>query len=249
MKKLLLPIFLLLLLTLAANSLLAAQPALDSETAIADEQLLDDPFADETQQLQIYDPIETVNRGVFWFNDKLYFYLFKPVAKGFRVVPEPARISLSNFFSNLSTPVRLVNSLLQFKIKAAGNELGRFVVNSTIGLAGLFDPASDNGLPKKDEDLGQTFGHYGVGSGPYLMLPIIGPCNLRDGVGRIGDVFLNPLPYYLSNEEVLIARTVEGVNELSLDKDTFEGIKKHEIDPYLFLRSAYEQNRAAKIEK
>lgn len=246
MKKRLFLLLTVLLLTVPVQTLLAAgSTGTDSAN---DEFFENDPFADEdTQQLQIYDPIEPVNRGVFWVNDKLYFYLFKPIAKGWRVVPEPARVSVGNVFDNLSAPVRMVNSLLQFKLKAAGSELYRFIVNSTVGLAGLFDPATKLGVPQHDEDLGQTFGHYGAGSGFYLVLPILGPSNLRDGVGRIGDAFLYPLTYSLRSEELLATKFVESENELSLDKDTYEGIKKHEIDPYLFIRNAYEQRRAAKI--
>ncbi len=251
MKYILLLLSATLLFSLPVKPLLAAEaPASVTSTAGSEDDFETDPFADEeTEQLQVYDPLEPVNRGIFWVNDKLYFYLLKPVARGWRLVPEPARTSFDNVFSNLATPVRLANSLLQFKFKAAGIELCRFFTNSTVGLGGLFDIASENNLPKSDEDLGQTFGHYGLGSGPYLILPILGPSNLRDGVGRIGDSFLDPLPYSLRDDEVIVTKVFDAENKLSLDKDTYEGIKKHEIDPYLFIRSAYEQNRAAKVRK
>ncbi len=209
----------------------------------------DEFFSEDEQALEVFDPIEPFNRGMFWFNDKLYFYLFKPVAKGFRIVPEPARISVSNLFSNIATPARFANCLLQLKFKDAGTELGRLLINSTVGIAGLFDPAASWGLEKKDEDLGQTFGRYAIGAGPYLVLPVFGPTNLRDGVGRIGDYYLDPVPYFLRPAESLAVKVVDRENELSLDKDTYEGIVKHEIDPYLFVRDAYAQHRAAKIEK
>ncbi len=248
MKNLLMLLFVMFLLTFATQSLIAAEPPTTQEATTTDDQAIDDPFADkDTAQLQVFDPLEPVNRGFFWFNDKLYFFIFKPIAKGFRLIPEPGRVSLGNFISNLGTPVRMANSLLQFKFKDAGNEFCRFFINSTIGVAGLFDIAAQNGLPQKDEDLGQTFGHYGIGSGPYLVLPVLGPSNLRDGIGSIGDTFLDPLNYHLKREEAIIIEVVDGVNELSLDKDTYEGIQKHEIDPYLFIRNAYEQNRAAKV--
>lgn len=250
MKKLLLLLLVLTLFALPTQGLLAADAPINQDpSATNDEFFAEDPFADEDLDLKIYDPIEPVNRSIYWFNDKLYFYLLKPVAKGWRIVPAPARNSVGKFFSNLATPIRLINALLQLKVEAASSELHRFIVNSTIGLGGLFDPATKLKLIKKDEDLGQTFGHYGLGSGPYLVLPILGPSNLRDGVGRIGDAFLHPFPYTLKTGEAFAAKFVEGENELSLDKNTYEGIKKHEIDPYLFIRSAYEQNRAAKVSK
>lgn len=210
----------------------------------------DDPFAPEGPSATLADPLEPVNRGLFWVNDKLYSYLFKPVARALRVVPEPVRTSIGNAFSNLGTPVRFANSLLQLKFADAGSELGRFLINSTLGIGGLFDPAkSFGGLERKDEDLGQTFGHYGLGQGLYLMLPVLGPTTLRDGVGRIGDTFLEPLPYMLDDTEVLIGRLVEQENRLSLDKDTYEGIKEQELDPYLFIRNAYAQRRAAQVKR
>ncbi|WP_432823033.1 MlaA family lipoprotein [Trichloromonas sp.] len=216
----------------------------------ADEEFVleDDPFA-ESEMISIFDPLEPVNRGVFWFNDKLYVYLLKPVARGLRIVPEPARVSVSNFFSNLGTPVRVVNNLLQLKLTNTGSELARLLVNSTFGLAGLFDPATAWGLEKKNEDLGQTFGHYGVGSGFYLVLPVLGPTSLRDGVGRVGDYFVDPLPHALKQEELIGLRVLDSENRLSLDKDTYEGIIKHEIDPYLFVRNAYAQYRAAEVKE
>ena len=125
-------------------------------TASPAEKTAEIPALDETygeEPGEIADPIEPFNRAMFWFNDKLYFYALKPAARVYRVVPEPARTSVSNFFSNVATPVRFVNSLLQLKVKDAGTELGRFVVNSTVGILGLFDPARDI-WKKKEEDFG-----------------------------------------------------------------------------------------------
>ncbi len=211
------------------------------------------PFEEEfeAEPLVVSDPIEPFNRGMFWFNDKLYFYLLKPVARGYRfAIPEPARVSVSNFFSNLATPVRFINSLLQLKFRDAGTELGRLVINSTVGVAGLFDLAKQDGLYKKDEDLGQTFGHYGIGSGIYLVLPVLGPSNVRDGIGRIGDGFMDPVPYLVPGAlEYIGVKAYDQVNDLSVDKDTYESIKKEQLDPYLFIRNAYTQRREALIEK
>jgi len=215
----------------------------------------DDPFAETgSDVLEIADPVEPFNRAMYWFNDKLYFYLLKPVARGYRVVPEPARVSVSNFFSNLATPVRLVNDLLQFKLRRAGTELARFGVNSTLGLLGLFDPAKSwLKLEKHEEDFGQTLGRYGIGNGFYLVLPVFGPSTLRDGIGRVGDYFVHPIssPYYceLRNWEQYSLNGLEQVNRLSLDRDTYEAIKRESLDPYLFMRNSYLQYRQAKVEE
>lgn len=235
------------------------EPATD-EFVVEPEETGEDEFAAELEEdftdgdvltLDIYDPIEPFNRGMFWVNDKLYFYLFKPVARGFRVVPEPARKSVSNFFSNLGTPVRFVNSVLQLKFKDAGSELGRLVINSTLGIGGLFDPAKNwFDLRKKDEDLGQTLGNYGVGNGIYIVWPILGPSSARDTVGMAGDFFLNPL-YYVQIKplERVGLKAVEEETDLSLDKDTYEGIKRQALDPYLDVRNTYAQHREGKVRK
>jgi len=226
-------------------------PGDSSMTGVADlDDPFDDPFAEEGPPVTLSDPLEPVNRGFFWVNDKLYSYLFKPVARVFRLVPEPARASLSNFFHNLSTPVRFANALLQLKFEAAGDELARFLINSTVGLGGLFDPAKErDGISRKEEDLGQTLGHYGVGQGFYLVLPVLGPTTPRDFLGRSGDYFLEPLSYWLDTEEWLISSSVEWENSLSLDKDTYEGIREQELDPYLFIRNSYAQRRAAQVRR
>lgn len=248
----LLLVFLILLYW--TSPILAASPEQNQNDTATYQDDPFDPFAEDEAVLVVNDPLESVNRGIFWFNDKLYFYLLKPVARGFRVIPEPARVSIDNFFSNLATPVRFSNNLLQLKLDRAGTELGRFLVNSTVGLLGLFDPGKSwLGLEKADEDLGQTLGSYGVGEGIYLVLPLFGPSNLRDGIGRLGDYFIDPLgdPFYLelTTWETYSLLGVSRTNALSLDKDTYEGVKKDALDPYLFLRSAYSQMRQSRIKK
>ncbi len=211
----------------------------------------EDDFEDEKEAIEVFDPIEPVNRAVFRFNDKFYFYLLKPVAKAYRGVPEPVRVSVANFFSNLFTPTRFVNSLLQLKIRDAGNELTRFLVNTTVGCAGFFDPAGRHARwTKKEEDFGQTLGRYGAGGGVYLVLPFLGPSNVRDGIGLLADGALNPI-YYLgiSDGAKVGLRAYYSVNAVSLDKDTYESIKKESLDPYLFIRNAYSQRRAGLIKK
>lgn len=200
----------------------------------------------------ITDPIEPINRGIFWFNDKFYFYLLKPVARGFRVVPEPARISISNFFSNLATPVRFVNALLQLKFRDAGNELARFVVNSTVGIGGLFDPAKKwAGVKKKEEDFGQTLGKYGMKPGFYIVLPLLGPSNSRDCLGLITDYFTDPFQYVIDVKDLeqVGLTAMEIVNEISLDKDTYESIKRQALDPYAFIKNAQTQRREGMVKE
>ncbi len=233
-------------LTLYAQDLLSptGDRAQQQEEGIAS---LEEMYGEEPEEIS--DPIEPFNRAMFWFNDKLYFYALKPVARAYRIVPEPARKSVDNFFSNVATPVRFANSLLQLKVSDAGTELGRFVVNSTVGILGLFDPAKDI-WQKKEEDFGQTLGHYGVGSGFYLVLPVFGPSNPRDAVGQVGDYFLDPWVYMIDEELVYRGiKVYDRINALSLDEDTYESIKKQSLDPYLFIRNAYDQRRRAQIEQ
>lgn len=229
--------------------LAAADSDADSkEIVVAEDDFYDDEllFLDEGEEiLDVYDPLEPINRGIFWFNDKLYFYLLKPVAKGYRwVMPDPLMLGIGNFFSNLTSPMRILNAGLQGKFGDAGNELTRFAVNTTIGIGGFFDTAKDHfNLKKKDEDSGQTLGYYGIGPGPYLVLPFFGPSSFRDGAGLLADSRMD-LAYYLWEDlDYWAAIILETVNIVALDKDTYEGIKRDALDPYLFVRDAWTQYR------
>ncbi|MFO7812077.1 MAG: VacJ family lipoprotein [Pelovirga sp.] len=198
----------------------------------------------------IADPFEPINRGMFWVNDKLYFYLFKPLARGYgAIVPRPARVSVRNFFNNVSTPVRVANALLQLNLTHVGTETYRFIVNSTMGVAGLFDPATSVAEVRRvPADFGQTLGKYGFGHGFYLVLPVVGPSSLRDGTGTFVDSYADPVRYAgLATEDLLLLRVFDSTNRLSLDRDTYEGIKRDALDPYLFIRTAYAQRRLAQI--
>jgi len=225
----------------------------NDETFVEPDDLEDEDLPwldDEDEELDVYDPLETINRGTFWFNDKLYFYLLKPVAKGYRwIMPEPLMLGVGNFFSNLASPVRIINAGLQGKFADAGNELTRFAVNTTIGIGGLFDTAKDHfDLKKKEEDTGQTLGFYGIGPGPYLVLPFFGPSSFRDGLGLLADSRMD-LTYYLwEDRDYWAAIILKTVNTVALDKDTYEGIKKDALDPYLFVRDAWTQYRKNKVE-
>jgi phospholipid-binding lipoprotein MlaA len=209
-------------------------------------------FTEEDKSVRIADPIAPWNKAMYHFNDKLYFWVLKPVAQGYSaVMPEDVRISFSNFFSNLTTPIRFVSSLLQFKVKDAGNELIRCVYNSTAGIGGLADVAkTDLGISRKEEDLGQTLGRYGIGQGFYIVWPFLGPSSLRDSVGTVGDWFLDPVTYVnpLFFDSLGI-RTFDKVNTVSLHIGDYEDLKKSAIDPYVSLRDAYTQYRKKKVEE
>jgi len=225
----------------------------NDETFVEPDDLEDEDLPwldDEDEELDVYDPLETINRGTFWFNDKLYFYLLKPVAKGYRwIMPEPLMLGVGNFFSNLASPVRIINAGLQGKFADAGNELTRFAVNTTIGIGGLFDTAKDHfNLKKKEEDTGQTLGYYGIGPGPYLVLPFFGPSSFRDGIGLLADSRLDLVYYLWEDRDYWAAIVLETVNIVALDKDTYEGVKKDALDPYLFIRDAWTQYRQNKVE-
>jgi phospholipid-binding lipoprotein MlaA len=190
------------------------------------------------------DPWESWNRGVYRVNDKLDRAVAKPVARTYvRFVPHPIRIGVTNFFDNLHTTTVMFNDALQGKFGAAANDLGRFLLNSTLGLGGVLDPATPAGLDKNNEDFGQTLGHWGVHPGPFVELPLLGPSDLRDAPARVVDAYTNPHEYirntaikwglygaYLVDERASL---------LSLD-DTLQ----HTYDPYAFVRDAYLQRRA-----
>ncbi|MFO7937172.1 MAG: VacJ family lipoprotein [Kiritimatiellia bacterium] len=214
-----------------------------------------DDFEEEIQRqvdiTQVPDPVEPVNRGVFWLNDKLYFYALKPVALGFRTVtPKPVRQSIHNFFNNLGFPQRLVNNLLQLKFRGAAEELRNFTFNTTAGCLGFVNLAENNyGWEARDEDFGQTMAHYGAGPWMAVHLPLFGPSNLRDSVGLIPDLFLDPVMYVDSLGTRLAIRASDRVNYTSLHIGFYEDIKKEKLDVYRFMQDAYEQNRAEKIKE
>jgi phospholipid-binding lipoprotein MlaA len=209
------------------------------------------PVYEDNELDRIADPLEPVNRVVFHFNDKLYFWLLKPVARGYSaIVPEDVRISVRNFFSNVSTPVRLVNSLLQLKMKGAGNELLRFGINSTMGMLGLYDVAKNEmGISMSDEDFGQTLGVWGLGPGIFMNWPFLGPSSLRDSAGFTGDYFLDPLNYVSPVIDRMAVKAGDTINRTSLSIGDYEGIKKDALDPYNAVRDIYYQYRKSKIDR
>lgn len=252
MRAIFLCVFVMLILSWCAVAF-AAQDNKHIE-AMADQdfdQAFNDDFEDAQAPL-INDPLETVNRGTFWLNDKLYFYALKPVARVFRIVPRDGRRAVKNFFANVSSPLRIINAGLQLKPASVGQELTRFLINSTFGIVGLFDVAAKWGMTPVDEDFGQTLGRYGVGSGFYLVLPLIGPSSFRDLGGTVVDTFVLPgnlATFRLNAAEQFALRGGIAINDLSLDNDSYEKLKRDSLDPYLFLRASYAQFRLAKIQK
>ena len=211
--------------------------------------LFDEEFSQA--KVKVPDPLQPLNRCMFGINDTLYFWILKPVGTGYKaVVAEPIRLCIKNFFSNLATPVRLTNCLLQGKGQAAGTEIQRFLINSTEGLLGLGDPARDkHGIMAVDEDLGQTLAVYGFRDGVYLVLPLFGPTTLRDGIGSLGDHFLDPTHYVQPWEAYLAVSGTQFVNNISFHLDTYETLKAESIDPYIAMRDVYIQYRQGQIEK
>jgi len=199
----------------------------------------------------VSDPLEPYNRAITTFNDKAYFWALKPVAKGYgKIVPESVRIAIDRCFKNAKFPIRFINNLLQLKFKELGIETARFIINSTIGIAGFADPArSWFHLEPCEEDFGQTLGHYHMGSVFHIVWPFIGPSNLRDTIGMAADIFSQPITYLLDWYILFGIRAFEKINYTSLHIGEYETMKKEALDYYIFIRDAYEQMRIKRIEE
>lgn len=197
-------------------------------------------LADDTAPSDRNDPLETLNRFTAGFNTVLRKGILDPVVDIYQfITPDPIEGAISNAAANLSEPVTAISSLLQGDSENAGNAFQRFLVNSTIGLGGLGDPAAEMGVESRDEDLGQAFAANGVDAGPHLVLPLLGPSNLRDAFGDIATSLANPLP--------LAGVAAAGAVDYSDNQDLINGIGNNSIDPYIAEREAYEQNRQYEI--
>lgn len=197
------------------------------------------------------DPWEAFNEKTFSFNRQLDRMLLKPVATVYdTLLPDTAQRSIGNALDNLLVVRRLVNNLLQLKLVGTGRELARFTINSTVGVAGLFDVAKGTfGIEQSDEDTGQTMGVYGIGPGPYLILPFLPPLTVRDGIGLAADGAMNPLNYLIPIGATLGIYSTRTVNERSLNLDRFERVEETVVDLYSAVRNAYLQRRAAAIKE
>jgi phospholipid-binding lipoprotein MlaA len=189
-----------------------------------------------------WDPIQPVNRAFFAFNDGLDRVLLEPAARGWRFVLRPPGVrAVDRFFTNLEFPIRLLGNLLQLELANSGKEVGRFVVNTTVGVAGFFDPATRIGIGLYEEDVGQAFGRYGVPAGPYLMIPILGPSNPRDFVGGIADgATLGPVS--------IVRSTLGQLNTRALYIEEVREAKAASLDYYSFVRNAYVTTRQAQVD-
>jgi len=198
------------------------------------------------------DPWEGFNEKMFWFNKEvLDRFLLKPAATAWDfILPDMVQRSFHNFFDNLAVVRRVVNNGLQAKPVGAFTELARFTINSTIGLAGFFDVAKDAfGIEQRDEDTGQTFGVWGAGPGPYLILPLLPPLTVRDGIGYAFDAAMTPYTYFIPWWGTLAGTGTNAVNERSLNLDRFERVEESTVDLYGAVRNAYLQRRAAAIKQ
>jgi len=190
------------------------------------------------------DPLEPLNRGIYKFNDVVDKAVLKPIATGYRdAMPDPVRTAVGNFFSNLDDVLVLLNDLLQFKPEQAASDFSRLVWNTSVGIAGLIDVATPMDLPKHNEDFGQTLGYWGIGDGPYLVLPFLGPSTLRDTVGTVVDVHFDPVAQHTPVAERNSAIAIHSVDNRSRLLDAEEVLDEAAIDRYVFLRDAYLQRR------
>ncbi len=232
------------------SSLVTCTPGSNIAFATTEEAI--GPAVSPAQARQVCDPYERFNRKVFKFNDVVYLRVLKPISKAYStVVPCRVRESIDNGFHNLEFPSRVINSALQGKSKKAGTEMARFIVNSSIGIGGLFDVAQTKfGLPGHAADFGQTLGVWGAGPGPFLMIPILGASDGRDLVGFGPDKAMDPLIWIPADQLVQFAVSIEkGLNGSPSGVAHYEKLKAASLDPYVAMRDGYMQHRAHLIEK
>ena len=235
------PVF--ILITLLAFNLYGA----------ASDQVSTNPDDFETSQIEdeVYDPLEPINRAIFSFNNVADKVILEPVAKGYRKLPSPIQSGINNFLSNLRTPLVVVNQILQGQGQNAVESTGRFFVNSTVGVFGLFDFAEKMGLEEKEEDFGQTLATWGVGDGFYIVLPLFGPSNLRDTTGMVMTMMTDPINAYAVSEGeawiVPMRTAANAVDQRSKIIDEVNALRDNSVDYYAAVRSSYYQNRNAAI--
>ena len=205
----------------------------------------------------VKDCFEGLNRSTFALNEGLDKVIFKPIAKGYRTLPSPVRTGTSNVLANLSSLVTIPNNILQGEIKTAGINTGRFIINTTVGILGIFNVAEKMGFSKYEkEDYGQTFGVWGMGAGCYLVLPVLGPSTVRDTAGSFinvmgGDPYYNVSTHgnnqYLDKSDYMLTKTLTAVDFRSKTIDSFDNLEKNSLDFYASVRSLYLQDRQRKI--
>ena len=239
---------------LLVSSLIASNAIAGSED--------NEKITSKATSLESKECFEKVSRGIFKFNHALDGAIFKPVAKGYRKLPVPIRKGTSNVVDNLRSLLTFSNNVLQGDLREAGNTAGRFVINSTVGILGIWDPAAVMGLAEKPrEDFGQTLGRWGAGTGCYFVLPILGPTTARDAVGLVGNVFLDPIYQVTHNTETdflignnnyqehnyYLFRGTDGIDFRAKNIESFDNVEENAIDLYATVKSLYLQNRAKRI--
>jgi phospholipid-binding lipoprotein MlaA len=243
MKNFIILALLVALMTIGCAHKNGASGAAAGSTATDGEAYMDD------EAELVADPIEPFNKAMFHVNDKLYFWVMKPLAQGYKaIVAEGPRTGVSNFFYNLSMPIRFVGTLLQGKVQNSGAEVTRFVLNTALGFGGFGNPAKHfEWMTPPPEDVGQALGSYGIGNGFYIVWPFFGPSTLRDTFGSVGDRLLDPLTWVDPSELGTGLGFFKGINRTSFAIGDYEAIKESALEPYDAFRNAYIQHRTKLI--
>lgn len=206
-------------------------------------------FEDDAPDPAERDPLESLNRGIFGCNEVVYAWVIDPFATAYEwVVPRPGRRAVRRFFANLSEPVTLVNDLLQLEPVRAGSTGARFLINSTVGVAGLFDPATTWGIERHASDFGGTLAVYRVASGPYIIIPVMGPSTVRDAIGGVVDGLIRPDTWLLTPGTRLVISASAGFTNYGPERERMEALRDTSVDFYAALRSAYLMDRDARID-
>ncbi|MCG6930350.1 MAG: VacJ family lipoprotein [Desulfofustis sp.] len=235
-----------------APDLLEDDPFFTGPRTYLRDPIFEDDFSFRKPPPPIDDPLESFNRVMFTFNDKVYYWVLKPTKKVYSsILPEDIRRCLGNAFANIAAPIRFINNVLQGEFEDAGVVLGRFLINSTLGIVGLGDAAyRDFHIEPRQADFGQTLGKWGVGEGIYLCLPFLGPSNVRDTFGFFGDAYMHPVPYITENFGTdLVYLGVSRINLMTITPDVYEELKRISLDPYVAARQAYYDYRRSIITK
>jgi len=258
-KQSIINILIVLTLSISFSACSSKQESISSNTKVSvEEDSFLDEFDEEMGIEEKSDPLKGYNEVMTSFNDGAYTYVLRPIANGYKAVThKEVRNSVSNFFHNIMFPIRLVNNLLQAKFSNSLEETERFVINTTIGIFGLFDPAKSYfGIEPHNEDFGQTLGFYGVGSGPHIVLPLFGPSNLRDMLSMVPDSALNPVDHHdnrqynlvNSTEKTIFLKSFKYINKTAQSGEMYDVMKKDALDLYIYQRDMYEQYRQKQIE-
>ena len=219
---------------------------------------IDNKIEDKNKEEEIWDPFETVNRGIFWFNDVTDTYLIGPVARGYDfIMPEFAQTGVRNFFNNLSYPVNFVSDFIRFDFGDMGIHTSRFLINTILGIGGLFDVATSMGIEDISTDIGLALNDYDVPAGPYIVIPFIGPSNFRDGLSLGAGTYLSPFAIAnyagarsgITDKAEWGGTVLDGIQTRADGEEALKSAKEASIDYYLFMQSAYYQFRAGKLKK